>query len=110
KVAAVHWNSEEQRRGSLHWHGLVWLADKPDPRDFALLLNSPEFQQRMFAFLDSVSYQRPPAMCVQGPFANPLAASVDPESYHAPLKKSRPENHPSLTRPSDPASFDSTSA
>jgi len=110
KVAAVHWNSEEQHRGSLHWHGLLWLADKPDPRDFALLLESPDFQKRVFAYLDSIILQQPPAMCRNGAFANPNASTVDPEAFQSPLKKARSDDHPSLNRPADPQRFDSDSA
>ena len=29
-VLAYHFNDEEQGRGSLHYHGLVWLKHKPD--------------------------------------------------------------------------------
>ena len=106
KVAAYHWNSEEQNRGSLHWHGMVWLANKPDPQIFRDQLETPEFQKRVYQYLDSVVLQQPPALCTRGPFENPQAASANPEDYQYPLKKPRWDDHPSLTRPSDPASFD----
>src|SRR6185312_5258274 len=35
RVRAYHFNTEEQKRGSLHYHGLIWLANKPSPREFA---------------------------------------------------------------------------
>src|SRR6185312_9445155 len=107
KVEAVHWNSEEQNRGSLHWHGLLWLANKPNPRDFAALLSSTKFQHHIFTYLDSIILQQPPALCANGMFRNPESASVDAESYHCPLKKTRKNDHPALTRPSDPSTFKS---
>jgi len=105
KVAACHFNSEEQNRGSLHWHGLLWLSNKPDPREFAELLESRDFQKRLFSYLDTIIIQQPPAMCTRGPFANPQAASVDPEHFQYPLRKPRIDAHPSLIRPSDPTTF-----
>jgi len=105
KVEAVHWNSEEQNRGSLHWHGLIWLSNKPDPRVFSAWLSSPEFQARLFAYLDSVVMQQPPALSTRGMLRNPQANSVDPEEYHCPLKKVYLDDHPSLQRPTNPAAF-----
>ena len=50
-VIAYHFNPEEQGRGSLHYHGMVWLGHKPDTETFCELLRTPEFQQRVLHYL-----------------------------------------------------------
>ena len=53
-VLAYHFNDEEQGRGSLHYHGLVWLKHKPDTNAFEKLIREPAFQQRVLAYLSAV--------------------------------------------------------
>ena len=53
-VLAYHFNPEEQNRGSLHYHGFVWLKHKPDTEDFERLLRTPAFQQRVLEYLQAV--------------------------------------------------------
>lgn len=49
-VSAFHFNSEEQNRGSIHWHGLVWLKHHPSPEQFKLAMADSSFQQRLLAY------------------------------------------------------------
>lgn len=53
-VRAYHFNDEEQGRGSLHYHGLVWLKYKPDTATFEKNIRQREFQQRLLKYLSAV--------------------------------------------------------
>ena len=53
-VQAYHFNDEEQNRGSLHYHGLLWLKHKPDTASFEKLIYEPEFQQRLLDYLSAI--------------------------------------------------------
>jgi hypothetical protein len=59
-VIAYHFNPEEQGRGSLHYHGMVWLGHKPDTETFCELLRTPEFQQRVLHYLQGAIKQEEP--------------------------------------------------
>ncbi|KAJ7774869.1 hypothetical protein B0H16DRAFT_1303005, partial [Mycena metata] len=46
---------EAQGRGTLHCHMLVWLEGNPTPQELRDRMNeSPEFQQKMFRWLESI--------------------------------------------------------
>ena len=72
-VKAYHFNDEEQNRGSLHYHGFVWLKHQPDHHAFAELLRQENFQKRVLDYLSAVIRNEP-------------AALWDPSELRAPLK------------------------
>ena len=54
---------EEQGRGSLHFHGVCWLANKPDPATFErLLLHDKAFQERLLTYLEAMIECEEPAV------------------------------------------------
>lgn len=59
-IEAYHFNGEEQGRGSIHWHGLVWLKYKPSPSEFKHKLTDPTFSKRVLRFLDGLIKQSDP--------------------------------------------------
>ena len=60
-VLAFHFNPEEQNRGSLHYHGMLWLKYKPDAQTFRSRLEQPAFQQRILHFLGEIIKHEAPA-------------------------------------------------
>ena len=55
KVQAYYLVPEEQGRGALHFHGTVWLANKPPPAEFEHLLKTDTaFQKRILRYLESI--------------------------------------------------------
>lgn len=69
RIAAYHFNPEEQGRGSLHYHGMIILDSHLSRRQLLQKLKEPEFQQRVLQYLDNLIMQQPPAFCTSGPFA-----------------------------------------
>lgn len=61
-VKAFDFIDEEQNRGTLHWHGMVWLAHKPDYHAFVDLLKTTAFQKRVLAYLSTVIRNEPIAL------------------------------------------------
>lgn len=68
RVAYYHFNSEEQGRGSLHFHGGIGLASHLSRQELMQKLKEPEFQQRVVRYLNNMILQQPPALCTSGPF------------------------------------------
>ena len=63
KVEAYYLVPEEQGRGALHFHGTIWLANKPSPLEFERLLkNDASFQRRILTFLDAIIRNEEPAL------------------------------------------------
>ena len=60
-VLGFHFNPEEQNRGSLHYHGMVWLKYKPDANTFRARLQQPEFQKRILNYLSEIIKHEAPA-------------------------------------------------
>ena len=55
KVQGYYLVPEEQGRGALHFHGTIWLANKPPPADFERLLKTDEtFQRRIITYLEGI--------------------------------------------------------
>jgi hypothetical protein len=61
-VKAFDFIDEEQNRGTLHWHGMVWLAHKPDYHAFVELMKTESFQKRVLEYLSSVIKNEPVAL------------------------------------------------
>jgi hypothetical protein len=75
KVRAYYLVPEEQLRGSLHFHGVFWLENKPSPAVFEQRLkNDAEFQKRLLRYLESVIENEDPLLR-QGecPVSRPVA-------------------------------------
>lgn len=64
-VHGYHFNPEEQNRGSLHYHGIVWLKYKPDAHTFRQRLKQPEFQARVLEYLSDIIKHEKPAQWQQ---------------------------------------------
>jgi len=64
-ASGFHFNPEEQNRGSLHYHGMVWLAHKPDSATFRRMLGDKEFQQQILRYLGEVIKHESPAQWQQ---------------------------------------------
>jgi len=60
-VSGFHFNPEEQNRGSLHYHGLVWLAHKPDATTFRIMLGNKDFQKQILCYLSEIIKHEAPA-------------------------------------------------
>ena len=67
-VAAHDGIVEEQNRGSLHLHVLLWLHDSPGPVElFAKLETDPMFRRRFLAYYDEVICESlPPGVSIKG--------------------------------------------
>jgi len=61
-VKCYHFDDEEQLRGSLHYHGLVWLDHKPEYDVFADLLQEDDFKSRVLTYLSSIIKNEPPVL------------------------------------------------
>jgi hypothetical protein len=61
-VRAYDFIDEEQNRGTLHWHGMVWLAHKPDYDSFVELLQTKNFRDRVLSYLSAVIRNEPVAL------------------------------------------------
>jgi hypothetical protein len=51
KVVSYHFNSEEQARGTLHWHGFLWFKHRPSASDFRAALQTDSFKKRLLDWL-----------------------------------------------------------
>jgi hypothetical protein len=50
-------------RGSIHFHGLIWLRYKPNPVEFEhLLLKDNAFKKRLVHYLDFILRKEEPAL------------------------------------------------
>jgi len=52
-VRTYSFHSEEQDRGTLHYHGFVWLRNRPPADEFRNMLKNEAFQQRMLNWLET---------------------------------------------------------
>ena len=62
KTRAHAFNPEHTDRGTVHFHGFVWLKHKPSPLQFRALMSNPDFKKRLLRYLDSVIQQQSPAL------------------------------------------------
>ena len=72
-VKAHHFNPETQNRGSLHFHGMVWLQHKPGALAFEELLRSADFQQRVLHYLSFLIKQEYAALWPENEMPCPLS-------------------------------------
>lgn len=52
-VRTYSFHSEEQDRGTLHYHGFIWLRNRPPADEFRKMIKSEAFQQRMLKWLET---------------------------------------------------------
>jgi len=53
RVAAYFGTVESQGRGTLHLHLLIWLEHTPSPDEMAVLLQSPDFRDRVRSYIQA---------------------------------------------------------
>lgn len=53
-VLALLFNEEGQNRGSLHFHGFIWLEKAVNDLEFRELIKTAEFRSRFIAFIDDI--------------------------------------------------------
>jgi hypothetical protein len=105
KTRAHAFNPEHTDRGTVHFHGFVWLKHKPSPLQFRALMSNPDFRKRLLRYLDSVIQQQSPALEVPLDVSYPPCAidSCKGKPAHAVSKHIRQDNntdkHVSCWRP-----------
>ena len=87
-VLGYHFNPEEQNRGSLHYHGIVWLAHKPDAATFRKRLGNADFQKQILLYLSEIIKHEAPAHW-QSPADTTEFASVTDTANISNLKRHR---------------------
>jgi hypothetical protein len=84
-VRSYSFHSEEQDRGTLHYHGFVWLRNRPSPDDFRRMLKDPAFQQRMLTWLEAHVHKSEPQVMAylrhQRDLGGVSVASLTPSIY-----------------------------
>ena len=127
-VIGYHFNPEEQGRGSLHYHGMVWLRHKPDVETFRELLETPEFRKHVLSYLQSVIKQEEPTLWPKDELEGDVQLAGDQHiervfcklcsQEHAVMagkgsestaERRNADDHPSCQRIADPTADDSDS-